>query len=167
MAVQLLGVTQVDWTSYIQTTQAVLGYSPTRGLDAGTLPKHSDPAAFLACVDFGNKPEYALREGPAQGWFAHYFVSFLAELNQETINAFSEHTRISVLSRQGRGSFLVVLSGTMDLWHSAIVNGCRRDVDSSFRHCMNDIYNKVLVMGFRPSFRQKKQDLRDGTFILV
>lgn len=160
-----LGLTQVDWKRFIQTSQSILGFSPTRGLDSGILPKHTDPAAFLSCLDFENDPQNALREGRRTGLSQHYFVSFIGIVDEDVLLAFGEKTRVSVLSRRGHREHVVILSATMDIWYDAVSAGCRKDADWSFRICSNIIYDILIKMSFHIDGR--KQELQDGTFILA
>ena len=159
-----LGITQIDWKRFISLSQDVLGFSPTRGLDASALPKHSDPAAFLSCVNFENNPQEALREGRRDGLFQHYFVNFIGIVEEEVILAFAEHTRVSVLKRKGHREYLAIFSATMDVWNDAVYTGCSPTKDWPFRISMNIIFDIFIKMGF--TFPWIKVSLSDGTFTL-
>jgi hypothetical protein len=165
--VAVLGTTQIDWRQFIEIAEKATGTSPTRGLDTALTPKHSDPAAFLACIDLENQPTHALQTGRLKGHFRHYFVSFITVLDDETIRVLNQITGVSILPYElRRGQSLAILSGTMDEWYEAVYSGCHEERSIEVRELMNVIYNLFMNMGFKPSFPKKNKTLRDGTFTL-
>ena len=159
-----LSITQVEWNIFIDVCQRVLGYSPTRGIDASHL-SIKDPAAYLGSFDLGNQPLAALRDigNPGHG---HFSISFLLILDEDGLLSLCG-SGLRLFTRSAGRKRLVILTGTMDQWYHTIRNGCRDDASYEFRWIMNNILGCFEKAGFREVFSSlKKTLLRDETFIL-
>jgi hypothetical protein len=156
-----LAITQVEWSIFIDTCQRVLGISPTRGIDACHLDL-KDPASYLACLNMENKPLDALR---ARGsWFQHFSITFVMVLDVEGVLQLA-NTPLHFYWKHGkRRELLTVVSGNMDEWYRAIVDGTGT---YELRLIMNLVLARLEQAGFREIFSSfQKQTLTDGTFIL-
>jgi len=162
----LLSLMQPNWRQFIDSVKEVLGYSPTRGLDACAAITHRDPASWLACLDLRNEPLDAIRNGRQRGLFQHYFISFMFCCEEDTLVKLNEMTTVATVTAKVRHDYVVIASGTVQKWHDAVVSGCKIEVEWELRSITCGIYNLLLNMGFREAFQYKKIDQRDGTFTL-
>lgn len=154
-----LCIPQVNWPVFIQAVQDSLGFSPTRGLDDVLLPKHNDPAAFLACLDLKNKPAEALLKHEL---YKHYSLSFIASLSDFTILEFSNWTTLHLYCKKD----ITILSGTLADWRDAVIYGCSNEAHPDLRRQMNKAHQHLCTMGFKSIFPQHQTSLHDGTYIL-
>lgn len=160
-----LAITQVEWRVFIDVCQRVLGYSPTRGLDATHLDI-KDPAAFLGSFDMDNEPLKALRDQTNLG-HQHFSISFLAVVDLEGVVALF-NTSLKLYAKTGlRKKIIVIITGSMDQWYQSVVKGCREEASYELRWLMNRALARFEQAGFREIFSHfKKQKLADDTFIL-
>lgn len=143
--------------------QRVLGYSPTRGLDACHLDI-KDPAAFLACLDMDNNPLAALRKRGNS--FGHYSISFIMVIDLEGLVAMF-NSKVKLFYKKGQRDIVVITTGTMDEWYQSIRCGCADDASYELRWIMNSVLARLEQAGFREIFSHlSKHNLQDGTFIL-
>lgn len=163
-----LAITQPEWCIFIDVCQRVLGYSPTRGLDACHLDI-KDPAAYLACLNMANEPLDSLRRGGlGSSWFEHFSITFAMLLDVEGMSHIA-NTPLHYYWRSGkrRDELLVIVTGNMDEWYRAILGGCQESADYELRWIMNRALNRLEQAGFREVFsRFKKTKLLDDTFII-
>jgi len=161
-----LAITQVEWSVFIDVCQRHLGISPSRGIDGCHLDI-KDPAAYLGSLDMENNPLEALRDlfNPAHH---HFSISFIAVLDLEVCGQLL-NTGLKVLWKNGNRKqiYVCILSGSMDQWYLAIINGCRERATYELRWVMNRVLAHLERAGFREIFsRYSKHTQPDGTFIL-
>ncbi len=121
----------------------------------------------MACLDLKNKPLEALETGRHRGLFKHFFMSFICLASEEAVKDINELTQLSTWSTDvdKRTSYLII-SGTVEEIHDAVIAGCQKQVSWEFRSITNNIYNIMLSAGFRCAFPQNKIEHKDGTFTL-
>jgi hypothetical protein len=159
-----LCIPQTNWQAFIGACQAVLGYSPTRGLDEGIFPKHNDPPAFLGCLDLENKPLEALQK---RELYKHVSLSFIGDFSNTEILYLTKYTNLNIYYRGLYDEHIGILSGTLDQWLDSILIGCSARVEKPMREIMNETYDQFCVLGFKSIFKTRKKQYVDGTFILV
>jgi hypothetical protein len=164
MNIQPLCIPQTNWKGFIQVTQSVLGYSPTRGLDNVLLPKNTDPAAILACLDLENKPLDCLKRRELWG---HFHLCFIAELERPALDGILNNTDVKVYYKETYSRYVVILSGAFGAWFDAVITGCCKHSQYPLRKAMNIIYDQLCMMGFKSTFNKSKKQMHDGTFHLV
>lgn len=162
-AITPLALTKVEWPVYIKVLQDLGLDSPTRGLDESRTLKPTDPSAFLAALDFGERPLDLLREGRAN-CFDHFTVSFIAQVDDVAIAQLASYTRLRLHSKQLRRGYVCILTGTIREW----LDACLLPEPFELRYLMN----RVVVAFERASFREifnkyRKTQLNDGTFRLT
>ena len=162
--IHLLSITQADWLTFIKVCQDVLGYSPSRGLDACKLDP-ANPASYLASLNMKNTPLESLRED--RQILEHFMASFLCILDDEVIKAIATHTRLRMIEKVARKESAVILSGTMAEWLDAVIAGSKEDTDFDFRWVMNAIMVHLERAGFKEILHNwDKHFLQDKTFKL-
>ena len=139
-----LAFMQTNWREFIEMSQDILGLSPTRGLDEGLFPKHNDPAAILACLDFENKPQEAMLKAELH---KHFFMSMIGELNKDEILLLTKYTNLSIYHKGRHERFIVIASGTLNVWLDAIDAKCD---DYRFKKVQADIHQQCCILGFKP-----------------
>lgn len=115
-----LAITAGDLATLSRVCGDVLGYSPTRGLDAMYL-KADDPAAFLSVLTMDNKPLAALRH--ATHILRHYFASFLVVADFDILTELQNLTPLRIYSKPAHRDCVAVISGSLDEWVAAIEAG--------------------------------------------
>ena len=160
-----LAVTQVEWSIFIDVCQRIFGISPTRGIDSSHL-EVKDPAAFLGSLDIENAPIEALRDSFNPG-HQHFSVSFILVADADGAMSLI-NTGLKIYTKVGpRKKNVTILTGTMDVWHRAILNGCRDVSSYELRVIMNLALARFEQAGFREVFSHlTKHQKSDGTFIL-
>lgn len=141
-----LAVTQGDLQTLIKVCKDVLGESPTRGLDRSYIDKN-DPAAFLSVLKMDNKPLDALRHRSTI--WDHFCVSFVAVVDSDILIELQKETILKVFSREGRKSYVAILSGTITEWHNAC---CLTDVSPELKELLTTILGYLKRVGFREVF---------------
>ena len=160
-----LAYTQADWNIFNKVSQASLGVSVSRGIDACYLDL-KDPGAYLGSLDFDNDPLYALRHKPEI--LQHFSMSFIARLDDHALLEMQRKTRIKVFSKEAnRRSTLAILTADMVVWKAAITESCQSGSDYSLRWLMSRIFDYLQQTGLRELFTDyTKTDLQDGTIAL-
>lgn len=121
MTVTPLMIPVVNWPAFTKEVEAVLGYSPTRGLDAAGLFDIKDPAAFVACVDLNNKPLEALRQLWNPYILEHGFLSVLLRVENHQPLEQLAFLDLSIIGKKGETESVYIISGTIAKWKQAIL----------------------------------------------
>lgn len=165
-----IAMTHGEMRPLIEVCQKHLGFSPTRGLDAAGLNPKTDPAAFLAALSLDNRPLDTLRQGRAvSNILSHSSLSFVAVLPPDVLIGLQSATRLKLHARQGKRDYVVIISGTMDEWHDALVAGCSRGANPDVRMLMSQALRFIEQTGFREVFQNYDHivNAEDNTTILV
>jgi len=162
-----IAITKGDLTSLIHVCNRVLGYSPARGLDQSYL-NSGDPAAFLSCLKLDNNPINTLRSGRQDSSiFSHFLISFLVVIDLDCLIELQNQTDLKLYSKKARSEYLTIVTGTLDVWHDALVNGAQAHQTRDLRSLMNTVQGYLERFGFKEIFTPySKQKQQDGTFIL-
>jgi hypothetical protein len=164
-------LSNVNWTKYIDTAQELLGYKPTRGVDAST-SKLSEFAKFTASLaEFKLKTELNAKQtlrtpGP---WLDHTFYGFLVESTASTILGIAESTDLALLSVQsnGKGMRAAIVSGTLKQWRDAVIVCCNATAMERVRRLFNQIKGMFDQIGLADVwFEFSHKSLPDKTFLL-
>jgi len=151
MKIQPLTLPQTNWPQLINFSKDVLGISPTRGLDANNISV-KDPQAFLATLNFDNDPLNTVRNQSCVQ--DHVFVSFIADLDLDTVLDISTKTSLHVHTIKGikRDRYLVILSGNLTQWRRAVLVGCLKIASTFFRKSMNIVMNHFESFGMKDTW---------------
>jgi hypothetical protein len=163
-----LAITQVEWREYIKFVEKVLGFNPAKGLSS-TVIKLESPAAYLATLDFENRPLEQLRNGVLlNNTFDHLQVSFIAEFDSDTITELLQTLpRLDYIIKKGRKTFLVIISAKMSVWYQAVINGLQEHRSYEIRKIFQIILIWFDNLGFKDIWStHQRRILDDGTFIL-
>ncbi len=155
-----LGITMIDWATFVATCQKFEEKSPIRMLDEVSISTES-PAAFLAARSPNHTALESLRNAYKEKHTDLIHLIFMTESNDNLEHYWSSSTRI-IQTNRGELTFL---SGTLTQFIDAII-AC-----SSRKHpllpSLNAIYVYLERGGFRECFNDyTKEAQADGTFIL-
>jgi hypothetical protein len=163
-----LAITQVEWHTYIKFVEDVLGFNPARALGS-TVIKMESPAAYLATLDFENRPLDQLREGAfLNSTFDHMQVSFIAELDNDSLLELLQTLPIlDYIVKKSKKTYLVIISAKMSVWYTAVVNGLQPHRAVEIRQIFQIILIWFDNMGFKDVWSAHNRKIQDdGTFIL-
>lgn len=162
-----LAMTQVEWNTYIEFCKDLLGYSPTRGLDDSGI-KIENPVSYLATLSLDNKPLQNLRQGYiTDRVFEHVSFSFISEMDVNDLVETISYLGLSILQSRTKKNYLVILTGNMKQWRSAIIIGCSLSRSFGVRVYLNKCYLFFERAGFKEVWsKYDKQTLSDTSFIL-
>lgn len=118
MDIRPIALTSVDWKSFIEETQELLGYSPTRGLDECTI-NIADAQSFLSCLNLENKPKQALMDGGQH--FKHVHVTFMGGIDSDLLVEILSKTSLSILTRERKKDYVCIITGSVQDYHDAIL----------------------------------------------
>lgn len=167
MLILPLTITQVDWQTYIEIVQKVIGKSPTRGLDTARIDIQ-EPSAFLSTLDLENSPLENLRKGYFKNTtFDHVSFSFVGIVDKEIILEISNRLPLKILTETSDNiQYLIILTGNMSDWYRTILIGCSHDVSKQCRILMNQCYVHFSNSGFKEVWSKHiRQQQSDKTFI--
>ena len=162
-----LSFTQPNWDSFIKVCQEVLGYSPTRGLDAEGI-KVDSPSSFLGCLDLENQPKFSLRTGRYRNnTFRHVHAGFIVIGQEEWVTEFACCTSLDISHKPNHKKCIIILSGTMEQWYDAIITCSSRLRSKEIRETINIIQKYFERGGFNELWsKHEKLYLADETFVL-
>jgi len=162
----LIAATTVDWHTYIEVCQKILGYSPTRGLDDYKIDT-KDAKAFLATLDLNNKPMDILRSKDHRA-FEHMFISFIALANESILVDFAANTSIKILEKKNKRQILCLLSGSLSDWIQASLRLCVESTDAETREVMCQCIYCFDRIGLNDAWSHyERVYLQDKTFIFI
>ena len=168
MIVHPLSVTNVDWPTLIEICQSELGHSPTRGIDDANL-NIKDPASFPACLLLDNRPLDTLRQNGVH--LNHCSMSFIADMTMDEISQIIELWEyIYILQRHTKklNTRVVILTGTIKQWISAIESLAIPNTETLLRRLVNDIQQIFESTNFKYCFEGYRKIIQlDKTFILL
>ena len=162
-----LATTQVDWKTFVDVSERLLGYSPTRGLDTVGLDL-KDAAAYLACLDFDNEPLKQLRTGMLRGQtFNHVFFSFLVVCD-DNLRDDIWTLGLDVTSKDiRRGEYILIVSGTIEKWHDVTIKFLSTQDNKWLRVFLNLCVAFFKQTGYRYVWdRYTQVQQQDQTFLL-
>jgi hypothetical protein len=168
--VLLLGKNKIDIETFLAAAKKILDRNISQSLDK-TRKDIDNTAGYLtllAGMRDQNVQQSKILEDPGY-LLEHVFYSFLVVCDQETLNDIREQTKLSVSCSPGnRNLFLVILSGSLDLWRSAIINSCSDIASFNLRY----LFDKILLLfeyeGLSKIWsKYSKKNLSDKTFKLI
>lgn len=162
MEVKPLGITQIDWSSYIDFFR-VTGKSPTHNLDAHYM-KPDNLGSFLASLREARDPRHVLRNDPFVT--DHVFASFMILCSYDVL-ANASMWDLHTLFYEAKRDVILITSGSLSQWRKTIYFVCQPDSSYEIRIIMN----KCLLYFERASLGEifsnyKRDTIQDGTFIL-
>jgi hypothetical protein len=163
-----LAITQVEWHTYIKFVEEVLGFNPARALGS-TVIKLETPAAYLATLDFENRPLDQLRDGVfLNNTFDHMQVSFIAELDHDALlELLQTLPTLDYIVKKAKKTYLVIISAKMSIWYTAIINALQLHRPIEIRQIFQIILIWFDNLGFKDVWETHSRVIQDdGTFIL-
>lgn len=152
-----IGVTLIDWTTYIAAHQQLGMESPTRDVDKHALDTKS-PATFLATL--GDDAIMSLRTAYQNKRTDFIHLLFLMDHDERVLKAIQDKTRITAIYNGD----MVLLTGTLTTYMDAIIS-C-----SKLRHPLLKFCNALFVYldrgGFRECFYDYQRDSIGDAFTL-
>lgn len=169
-SVKPLLATSVDWLAHIKNVAELVGRSPTRGIDDSGL-KLSNHAIFLASLaEFhSGKPEQPLDILRNDNMvLRHLFFGFLISGTKSMICRIMEMTDLDITTTNtladGRAA---VVTGTLQVWKSAIVICLHQQLDFDLRCVFNKCLDVFFAAGLQNVFADyRKTGLPDKTYLL-
>jgi len=163
-----LSITQVDWHTYIKFAESILGFNPAKALGS-TVIKLETPAAYLATLDFENRPLEQLRDGAVlNNTFDHIQVSFIAELDGDSlIELLQTFPNLDYIIKKSKKTYLVILTAKMSVWYPTIIKALQPTRPEEIRKIFQIILIWFDNMGFKDVWATHDRKIQDdGTFIL-
>ncbi len=165
----MIGRLKIDTESLLASAKQLLGRSPSRKLDSQG--KSTDTTAgyltILAALKNEETEPNIVLEDPGH-LLAHTFYSFLVACDKATMTELGEQTRLAIQRVESRGICFAVVSGTLEQWRTAIINGCSEQAEFNLRL----LFDKILILfegeGLGKLWSKfAKKTLADQTFKLI
>ncbi len=170
MTPQVVPITHsvIDWNNYLKIVQRAIGTSITKSLDKAGMTPGSIPAFLFTLADLKQHPPTILRD--SSSLLRHVSVSFLAIIDSDSLIEFLELGTLSILTRETIKPeiTILILSGNLDQWRSAVIEGC--SLESPFQ--IRSVFDQCLIHFEKAGlgnlwFHYKKRTMSDGTFLLL
>ncbi len=162
---------QVDWQTFLSTATAAVRTSITKAVDKGGLEPRS-PAAFIVSIaEFQADVDSALAIlRDAGGLLKHLSYTFLFVAEESDLQFLYEESclNISTTYLDSAKWKAAIVSGNLEQWRSAVINGCSDRVSVSYRKLMGKclLFFEKIGLGELWAFHKKTTTL-DGTFLLT
>lgn len=168
MKILPLAVTQPDWETYIKMVETTLGFSPSVGLGR-TFIKMDSPVAYLATLDFENRPLQHLRRGHfLNSTFEHFSVSFICSLSPTlTADLLTKFSNLKFLVHKGPTEYLIIITASMADWYVAVIRGLNVSQDKEIRFFFHNLFALFNILGFKEVWGDiEKSEGKDGYTVI-
>jgi hypothetical protein len=157
--VRLISVTTIDWSTFLGEANAILGRSPSRGIDG--LP-FEQLAAYIACIENiknpDAKPVEALRTSVSV--LEHASFGFLISTDMFPCVQQVAPNLVFVIKND-----LGIVTGTVGAWKQSIVEGSKPQHPIEVRKIFNIIYLFMKKAGLHEIFSEYETfTAEEGTF---
>ena len=157
-----IAVTKVDWSRYQKAIQGLLQRSVTKTIDQLGIKPDSTKAYLATLSEFqskGSKPTY---DGTL---LQHVSITFLAIGPFDLLADIAFTSDLSVLTCESDKIFLI--SGTLEQWQQAIINGCSSGSSIDLRRFFNRALDRFVQLDLKVAFQEcYRRNQTDGTFLL-
>lgn len=166
-----ISMTSIAWPQYLIAAKQALGHSITTQLDTAGM-KTDSLAAFIATigniVDPDVKPSALLADAGAL--LRHVSFGFLAAVDTSLLMQVMEQTSLSITSvtLPNHNTRLAVITGSLEEWRSAIINGCSVLSTYEYRAFLDVCMLHMEKHSLAPLWQfYHKETIADKTFILT
>ena len=163
VGVALVSMTQLDLGAFMPAAQSVTGQNHVQASDRNPGPSrlHDDLAVLR---DFAGK-DVDLSTGVVH-------LGFLVAGMGHDLEEIIEYTRGMVHLSTGKSLRqdirCVLITGSLDQWQRAVLDGCKAHQLSTARQCFNQIYTIMRGLGLSRMFDDMfVKESNDGTFLLL
>lgn len=162
--VRPLSFTNVNWPEFIRLWTEDLGSSPVRTLDSNKISIDNPIALSLVLSDQLHHKIWQSVEQPDK-LLQHTFLSFI--VGCESSQVIHDITQYIELQSTVISPKLMILSGNMQEWYWAVINGCKECVSRETRTVFNEILKAISLTDFKKLWIDcRKTKLGDGTLVL-
>lgn len=155
-----------DLDLLLSLTQKALGYSIVAGVDAGR-KKHSPADKFLSCLcSFQERNAVAFHNG-VLGHVSYSVLMVADERDLLDILSIADGMHFLVADTVSRGVMAAVLTGSLNQWQSAVVQGMSKSVETNVRASYGKIMRLLEGEGLSDVWRDyHTKPSADHTFLL-
>jgi hypothetical protein len=144
--------------------KSVTGDTPTRCLSSSNIDQN-DPAAYLACLSFDNKPLEALRQDSLI--LQQMSMSFIGVVPEYVYLEWIKMTELHTVMHAVKNKCLLIVSGTLESWKRTLLRGSTNGVSVEVRIMCNKAYDVFSGSRLIELFiNYERVYLPDETFIL-
>ena len=156
--VKILTLPNVNWQGLIDLVQENLGISPTRVLDTEKIDV-KEPRAVLRALE--NLTTISKGYNHVRD---HLHCSFIAKCESTTASTIVEYTLLKAFTVEATN--LVVFTGSLNEWHTAIYAGCITSMPRDVRRVLNSCFFLFInySLNLWPNSTRRKHT--DGTLII-
>lgn len=151
MIVMPLTKTDIDWQALMKATSESMGRSVTRSLDAAKIKPESTFAYLAALGEFKKQgsPVLDVIRDPGS-LLRHLWYGFYVAAGKQVFFEIMESSDLDALvSSSLRKDIKVgIVSGNLEVWRSAIINGCSRHSSENLK----TFYNQCLTIFDKEGF---------------
>lgn len=174
MKVSPLGMTQINWTDFVQSAERVFGDSPIRVLDKNKI-QPGDIYSYLVTLGELEQPGSGPRNAIKNATFNLYHVhaSFIIEMTIAETKVLTNLSGLTVSIYEGKESEtnLIIISGNLATWQQVVPQQLKTRVMNSRTAIQRQLFNQIytwfnhlnLVDLFDCWYRV---EITGGTFIL-
>ena len=142
----------IDFSRFLAASHEMFGYSPASASDASQ-KQLSDSERFLSCLAAMKDQRAPVSLSPHL--LSHVSFSVLVAINERDLMDILElcaSMPFVVADTISRGIQAAVITGTLSQWRTAVLSGCRKDVEPVVRFLFNQILsifeaNNLAVWG--------------------
>ena len=168
--VKLVGKLDVDIKVFLADLRLTLGRIVSDPLDKVSADPNT-PASLLVVISEmlqQNQSYHKILQNPGSST-KHLFFMFLALSFRDHSTDFYQHTRLNVFSVPAKKNiYLHLISGNLEDWRTAIINGCSDIVEQDYRLLMNQFLLEFDSIGLRDLWSQfSRQQSADETIRLI
>jgi len=163
IGVALVSETKLDLGALMPAAQSVTGQNHVQASDRCPGPSrlHDD---LMVLRDFAGKDVDLSTAVMSLGFLIAGLRHDIDEIVEYT-RGMAHMSSSKVLQHEIR---CVMISGNLDQWKTAVIEGCRAHQLSTARHCFNQIYSLMLLRGLHSLFEGwTSRENSDGTFLLL
>jgi hypothetical protein len=168
--VKLVGKLEVDIKFLLSDLRLALGRIVSEPLDRVSADPNTPASLLVVLCEMlqQGRSYHKVLQNPGSS-IKHLFFMFLALSSRDHSSEFYQHSRLSCFSVPARkGIFLHLISGNLEEWHSAIINGCSDIVEQDYRLLMNKFLFEFDSIGLRDLWSQfSRQQSTDETIRLI
>lgn len=151
----IIGKTQVDFQTLFSVLSQALGRSVSKPLDEAKTPAKA-PTGFIAALMEFKSPNSKLVAAIRRPGFTllHVHYTLLVVSTPEVVSEVQQQTNLHVITERTRSGFSVsVMTGSLDQWRSAIINGLSESCEYGLRLFLDTCLLEFDKEGLGPMFQ--------------
>lgn len=163
----LLLVPMMNTPAFLTLATEMLGYSPARAADSAGLKNQSHLLACLAAFRDKKAPANVKASRDVYN-LLHYGCLFASDdIDMPAILEVLDGMSFALTDTKVRGVQAAIATGSLRMWKTAVIRGCRADQPEFIRRVYDKIYTQFCNLGLSDVFLVKnKKTLSDQTFTL-